>query len=70
MFAHQLINFRAKYNFDLKEFDQVTPAAKDLISRLLRKSPSQRLSALQCLEHEWLTEKLMKKKTTKIKVVI
>ena len=64
------LNFRAKYSFDLEEFDQVTPGAKDLISRLLRKSPIQRISAQKCLEHEWLAEKSMKKKTTRIKVMV
>ena len=59
---------RAKYTFDLKEFDKVTATAKDLIIRLLRKSPSERLSASQCLKHEWLSETLMRKKTNKIKV--
>ena len=44
----------------------MSASAKDLISRLLRRKPHQRLTASQCLEHEWLQEKLMRKKTLRI----
>merc|ERR1719228_1338188 len=58
----------AKYDFDYEEFDEVSPDAKDFITRLLRKNPSRRMTATACLEHSWLKEKLMRKKTTRIKV--
>eukprot|EP00092_Neocalanus_flemingeri_P031082 GFUD01033762.1.p1 GENE.GFUD01033762.1~~GFUD01033762.1.p1 ORF type:complete len:491 (-),score=154.57 GFUD01033762.1:268-1740(-) len=58
----------AKYDFDYEEFEEVSPDAKDFITRLLRKSPARRLTASACLDHSWLKEKLMRKKTTRIKV--
>ena len=41
---------------------------QDFITRLLRKSPSRRMTAAACLEHSWLKEKLMRRKTARIKV--
>jgi len=58
----------AKYDFDYEEFEEVTADAKDFITRLLRKSPSRRMTAAACLEHSWLKEKLMRRKTARIKV--
>ena len=66
-FNHFLIS-RCKYSFDLSEFDHVSAAAKDLISRLLRRRPASRLTASQCLEHEWLGRDTMEDKTNRIKV--
>ena len=59
---------RCKYSFDLSEFDHVSAAAKDLISRLLRRRPASRLTASQCLDHEWLGRDTMEDKTNRIKV--
>ena len=50
----------------MDEFDLVSASAKELISLLLRREPRKRLSASRCLEHDWLVEKLMRKKTMRI----
>lgn len=44
-------------NFTMKgeDWDQTSPEAKDLISRLLVIDPEERLSAAQVLEHRWLS---------------
>jgi calcium-dependent protein kinase len=39
--------------FDPADWDRVSDAAKDLISKMLEKEASKRISAQQCLEHEW-----------------
>ena len=46
---------RGKYDFDPEKFDAVSPHAKDFISRLIQRSRRRRLTAAQCLAHEWLT---------------
>ena len=46
----------------------MSAAAKDLISRLLRRRPASRLTASQCLDHEWLRRDAMEDKTNRIKV--
>jgi len=61
-------NFRAKYDFDYEEFDNVSPEAKDFISRLLRKKSENRMSAAECLDHSWLEENQIENKTTKIRI--
>merc|ERR1719341_1741079 len=58
----------AKYDFDYEEFEEVSADAKDFITRLLRKSPTRRMTAAACLDHSWLKEKLMRRKTARIKV--
>jgi len=58
----------AKYDFDYEEFEEVSADAKDFITRLLRKTPARRMTAAACLEHSWLKEKLMRRKTARIKV--
>lgn len=45
-----------KYNFQDPAWDVVSPAAKDLITRLLVANPKQRLTASQVLEHRWLRD--------------
>jgi serine/threonine protein kinase len=47
-----IINCR--WDFDKEEWKYVSPEAKDFISRLLRKEPSERMTAAQCLAHPWL----------------
>ncbi|XP_010220900.1 PREDICTED: myosin light chain kinase 3 isoform X2 [Tinamus guttatus] len=42
------------WDFDAEAFEQLSEEAKDFISRLLVKEKSCRLSATQCLKHEWL----------------
>ncbi|GBF97717.1 hypothetical protein Rsub_10881 [Raphidocelis subcapitata] len=45
---------RGAYGFDDPAWDAVTPAAKDLISRLLAVDPAARPTASECLGHPWL----------------
>lgn len=42
-----------KYNMQLKEFESVSEAAKQLIIKLLEKNPKKRLSADEALKHSW-----------------
>uniref|UniRef100_A0A8D2PRA8 Myosin light chain kinase 3 n=1 Tax=Zosterops lateralis melanops TaxID=1220523 RepID=A0A8D2PRA8_ZOSLA len=44
------------WDFDAEAFEQVSEDAKDFISRLLVKEKSCRMSATQCLKHEWLSD--------------
>ena len=46
--------YNASVNFRKKVFRSVSPAAKDLISRLLIKDPDFRLTAEQAYNHEWI----------------
>ena len=39
--------------FGGEEWEDITSEAKDLIKLMLRKNPSERLSAEQCLQHKW-----------------
>uniref|UniRef100_A0A803WG10 Myosin light chain kinase 3 n=1 Tax=Ficedula albicollis TaxID=59894 RepID=A0A803WG10_FICAL len=43
------------WDFDAEAFEQLSEDAKDFISRLLVKEKSCRMSATQCLKHEWLS---------------
>jgi len=45
---------KGKFYFG-KEFEQVSAAAKDLISKLLVRDPKHRLTADKVLEHEFIT---------------
>ena len=68
-FSPGLVEYsRSKYDFDYEEFDEVTAVGKDFITRLLRKEPARRMTAAACLQHEWLRETFMRKKTTRINV--
>jgi len=42
-----------KYNMQIKEFDNISNEAKDLIQKLLEKNPKKRLSAQEALKHNW-----------------
>lgn len=42
------------YTFDDEFFSGVSDTAKDFISKLLVKEPSQRETASNCLKHPWL----------------
>lgn len=46
----------AKYSFNYPEFDEISSTAKDFVSQLLVKEPTKRMSAKNCLKHEWLTQ--------------
>jgi serine/threonine protein kinase len=55
-----------EYDFDDECWDDVSDMAKDFIKHLLVKSPKERLSAEQALQHPWLedgnaSEKKLKK---------
>lgn len=39
--------------FDPIDWDRVSDAAKDLLTKMLEKDPTKRISAQQCLEHPW-----------------
>ncbi|PIO38650.1 hypothetical protein AB205_0214120 [Aquarana catesbeiana] len=56
------------WDFDSDAFDQVSEEAKDFISGLLLKEKSCRLSAGQCLKHEWLTNLPLKAKKYKVRL--
>ncbi|KAG9474861.1 hypothetical protein GDO78_003363 [Eleutherodactylus coqui] len=56
------------WDFDSETFDQVSEDAKDFISRLLVKEKSGRLSAGQCLKHEWLVNLPVKAKQYKVRL--
>eukprot|EP00005_Dracoamoeba_jomungandri_P002268 CAMPEP_0174260950 /NCGR_PEP_ID=MMETSP0439-20130205/11094_1 /TAXON_ID=0 /ORGANISM="Stereomyxa ramosa, Strain Chinc5" /LENGTH=329 /DNA_ID=CAMNT_0015345343 /DNA_START=96 /DNA_END=1085 /DNA_ORIENTATION=+ len=43
-----------KYDFDDPVWDDISDSAKELIKRLLIKDPTKRLTATQCLSHEWV----------------
>lgn len=47
----------AKYDFDDEAFDEISENAKDFIKKLLVKDMNQRLSASDCLNHNWLKRK-------------
>mmetsp|Transcript_12971 Transcript_12971/g.36475 ORF Transcript_12971/g.36475 Transcript_12971/m.36475 type:complete len:713 (-) Transcript_12971:770-2908(-) len=52
--------FRAVLYADLDfcgpPWDEISPAAKDLIMKMLQRDPNKRLSAAEALEHPWLQE--------------
>ncbi|RWS16716.1 myosin light chain kinase: smooth muscle-like protein [Dinothrombium tinctorium] len=52
---------KVQYDFEDEAFDNISAAAKDFISRLLCKKPEKRLSAAECISHQWLSrdEKLV-----------
>ncbi|XP_063802087.1 myosin light chain kinase 3 isoform X2 [Pseudophryne corroboree] len=56
------------WDFDSETFAQVSEEAKDFISRLLVKEKSGRLSAGQCLKHEWLVNMPLKAKKHKVRL--
>jgi len=41
--------------FDPVDWDRVSDSAKDLLTKMLEKDPSKRISAQECLEHEWFS---------------
>ncbi|VDK70889.1 unnamed protein product [Litomosoides sigmodontis] len=46
----------ANYAFDIEEFEEISNAAKDFISKLLVLDPSDRLSVDQALHHPWILQ--------------
>uniref|UniRef100_A0A1B6CDT2 Myosin light chain kinase, smooth muscle-like n=2 Tax=Clastoptera arizonana TaxID=38151 RepID=A0A1B6CDT2_9HEMI len=47
---------RADYDFDDEAFDAISQDAKDFISSLLEKRREKRLTAHECLNHQWMTQ--------------
>lgn len=43
-----------KYEFPEKDWEHISPGAKDLISKLLVRDAKDRLSAAQVLQHPWV----------------
>ncbi|NXY42675.1 MYLK3 kinase, partial [Ceuthmochares aereus] len=56
------------WDFDAEAFEQLSEEAKDFISRLLVKEKSCRMSATQCLMHEWLNNLPAKAKKSKLRL--
>ncbi|XP_010014639.1 PREDICTED: myosin light chain kinase 3 [Nestor notabilis] len=56
------------WDFDAEAFEQLSEEAKDFISRLLMKEKSCRMSATQCLKHEWLNNLPAKAKKFKLRL--
>ncbi|XP_062442061.1 myosin light chain kinase 3 [Rhea pennata] len=56
------------WDFDAEAFEQLSEEAKDFISRLLVKEKSCRMSATQCLKHEWLNNLPAKAKKSKCRL--
>ncbi|NXN26361.1 MYLK3 kinase, partial [Nycticryphes semicollaris] len=56
------------WDFDAEAFEQLSEEAKDFISRLLVKEKSCRMSATQCLKHEWLNNLPTKAKKFKLRL--
>uniref|UniRef100_A0A8C3P400 Myosin light chain kinase 3 n=1 Tax=Cyanoderma ruficeps TaxID=181631 RepID=A0A8C3P400_9PASS len=56
------------WDFDAEAFEQLSEDAKDFISRLLVKEKSCRMSAAQCLRHEWLSDLPAKAQKSKLRL--
>ncbi|NWH32891.1 MYLK3 kinase, partial [Chloropsis hardwickii] len=56
------------WDFDAEAFEQLSEDAKDFISRLLVKEKSCRMSAAQCLKHEWLSDLPAKAQKSKLRL--
>ncbi|KAM4833602.1 myosin light chain kinase 3 [Thomomys bottae] len=64
----ETMNFivNCSWDFDVDTFEGLSEEAKDFVSRLLVKEKSCRMSATQCLKHEWLNN--LTAKASKFKV--
>lgn len=56
----------ADFDFDDDSFDAVSQDAKDFISSLLVHRKEKRLTAMQCLESKWLSDRNAKLSTARI----
>ncbi|RWS25381.1 myosin light chain kinase: smooth muscle-like protein, partial [Leptotrombidium deliense] len=54
---------KVQFDFDDEAFDNISENAKNFISKLLCKKPSKRMTADECLTHEWLSENEKPEKT-------
>ncbi|XP_012891523.1 PREDICTED: myosin light chain kinase 3 [Dipodomys ordii] len=66
----ETMNFivNCSWDFDADTFEGLSEEAKDFVSRLLVKEKSCRMSATQCLKHEWLNN--LPAKASKFKVCL
>ena len=56
-----------KYDLETSPFDKLSNSGKDLIKKLLKIKPTERLSAEQALSHQWFKENKSKELFNKIK---
>lgn len=56
------------WDFDADTFEGLSEEAKDFVSRLLVKEKSCRMSATQCLKHEWLNNLPAKASKSKVRL--
>jgi calcium-dependent protein kinase len=54
---------RGSFSFNIPEFNRISPDAKDLISSMLRKCPSSRISLKSAFHHSWFSKYLPKQFT-------
>ena len=52
-----MLSISCSYDFSVQEFDDISDCAKTLISSLLVRAQSQRLTAKQALAHPWLRDR-------------
>ncbi|XP_034528639.1 myosin light chain kinase 3 isoform X4 [Ailuropoda melanoleuca] len=66
----ETMNFivNCSWDFDADAFEGLSEEAKDFISRLLVKEKSCRMSATQCLKHEWLNNLPAKASKSKVRL--
>jgi len=51
----------AKFDFPSPEWDEISPAAKDFIKKILVVNPAERMTAEQALSHPWILEQAPKR---------
>ncbi|KAM5207814.1 myosin light chain kinase 3 isoform 2-T2 [Hipposideros larvatus] len=66
----ETMNFivNCSWDFDADTFEGLSEEAKDFVSRLLVKEKSCRMSATQCLKHEWLNNLPAKASESKVRL--
>ncbi|XP_059239804.1 myosin light chain kinase 3 isoform X1 [Mustela nigripes] len=66
----ETMNFivNCSWDFDADTFEGLSEEAKDFVSRLLVKEKSCRMSAAQCLKHEWLNNLPAKASKSKVRL--
>ncbi|XP_045844257.1 myosin light chain kinase 3 [Meles meles] len=66
----ETMNFivNCSWDFDADTFEGLSEEAKDFVSRLLIKEKSCRMSATQCLKHEWLNNLPAKASKSKVRL--
>ena len=47
---------KCEYNFEDKIWENVSPNAKDFISKLINKNKWKRMTCCESLNHQWMTE--------------